>query len=570
MRAKKYLFSTLKENPKHTDSISHKLMLRSGMIRQNSSGIYTWLPTGLRILKNVCKIIRTEIKKIHALEITMPILQPEFLWNLSNRKKIYGKELFEILDRKNNKFILGPTHEEIITNLIKNELQSYKQLPLLLYQIQTKFRDEIRPRCGVIRSREFIMKDAYSFHINSLSLNNTYNSMYNAYKNIFSNMKLKFHIVEADSNSMGGNQSHEFQALSKSGEDSIALSTKSNYAANIQVATYKTSTNKCQLLKISKKTNVPSTLLHHSNKCRSLKENTIKTILVKLKKNQEHNFVAILIRGDHEINAKKISNIDFISYPVVFASQKEILNITGTTLKFLGPIGLNLPIIADFSVISLKNFTIGSNTTGKYFNNVNWNQHLSIPQSFDIRNAVEGDISPDGMGTLKIKKSIEIGHIFQLGDKYSQTIGAQVQDRTGYKKFLKMGCYGIGITRTIAAIIEQNNDEKGIIWPISITPFQIAIIPINFYKSKIIQNESQIIYQILKNHNITTMLDDRNEHPGAMFSEMELIGIPYSIVISENLIKNNKVEYHNRYDGTKKIISKNEIIQFIIQTIKKY
>ncbi|XBC42496.1 MAG: proline--tRNA ligase [Buchnera aphidicola (Meitanaphis elongallis)] len=569
MRAKKYMFSTLKENPKDTNSISYQLMLRSGIIRRSSSGIYTWLPTGLRILKNINKIIRTEINKLNALEIKMPILQPETLWNLSNRKNAYGKELFKVSDRKNNTFILGPTHEEIITHLISNELKSYKQLPLLLYQIQTKFRDEIRPRCGTIRSREFVMKDAYSFHTNSSSLEDTYNLMYNTYKNIFLKMKLKFHIVEADSNSMGGTKSHEFQALSKNGEDSIVLSNKSNYSANIQVATYKKNIEQYKPFNVSRTIHSSNTFLNMSNKCFSSKENTIKTILVKLQENKKYKFIAILLRADHSINENKASKIDILPYPLTFASQKETLKITGTTLDFVGPIGLNLPIIADLSVITLKNFTIGSNITGKYFNNVNWNKDLLTPKSFDIRNVVEGDISPDGIGTLTIKKSIEIGHIFQLGKQYSKTIGAKIQDHTGHKKFLTMGCYGIGITRVIAAIIEQNHDAKGIIWPVSIAPFQVAIIPINFHKSKIVQYESQIIYHLFKNNNIKVILDDRNENPGTMFSEIELIGIPYSIIISEYLAKKNEVECHDRHYNTKKIVSKHKIIRLIKNKVQQ-
>ncbi|XBC44579.1 MAG: proline--tRNA ligase [Buchnera aphidicola (Schlechtendalia peitan)] len=566
MRAKKYLFSTLKEDPKHADSTSHKLMIRSGMIRQNASGIYTWLPTGLRILNNVNKIIREEINKLNALEIKMPILQSETLWNLSNRKNTYGKELFQILDRKNNTFILGPTHEEIITSLIRNELKSYKQLPLLLYQIQTKFRDEIRPRCGVVRSREFIMKDAYSFHINSSSLQNTYSLIYNVYKNIFSKMKLNFHIVEADSSSMGGEKSHEFQALSNSGEDVIALSTKSNYAANIQIATSIRKFKKSTLNTIIEPNNL-KIFPQISSECSVPNTNTIKTILVKYNNHKQYRFIAILIRGDHTINEKKLSKVNIISNPVIFASKKEIFSITGTISDFVGPIGLNLPIIADYSVLSLKNFTIGSNITGKYFNNVNWNEHLSFPQGFDIRNVIEGDISPDGIGILKIVKSIEIGHIFQLGNKYSKIIQAQVQDKTGHRKFLKMGCYGIGVTRTIAAIIEQNNDKKGIIWPVSIAPFKIAIIPINFYKSKIVQHESQCLYHWFKKNHIAVILDDRNEHPGKMLSEIELIGIPYSIIINENLLKQNKVEYRSRRKNIKTTVSKDQIIHLIFDKI---
>ncbi|XBC41466.1 MAG: proline--tRNA ligase [Buchnera aphidicola (Nurudea yanoniella)] len=560
MLAKNYLFSTLKEHPKNTNSISHTLMLRAGIIRQHASGIYIWLPTGIRVLNNINKIIRKEMNNLNALEIKMPILQSEDLWNLSNRNNIYGLELFKILDRKKSKFVLGPTHEELITHLISHELQSYKQLPLLLYQIQTKFRDEIRPRSGAIRSREFIMKDAYSFHIDSSSFKKTYNLIYNAYKKIFLKMKLKFYIVEADSGSMGGTKSHEFQALSKNGEDNIVLSTQSNYAANLQIATYQIKSQENNKLNIPQKNFLLKKCSYISEKCNTSKTNTIKTILIKTKNKK---FIAILIRGDHTINEYKLSKINTIMYPIRLASKQEILNITGTTLEFIGPIGLNIPIIADFSVIPLKNFTIGSNITGKYLHNMNWNKNLSIPKSFDIRNVVKHDTSPDGKGELKIKKSIEIAHIFQLGNKYSKILKAQVRDKSGCKKYLKMGCYGIGITRLISSIIEQHNDEKGIIWPTSIAPFQVAIIPINFYKFKKVQHESQVIYNNFKKNNIEVILDNRNNYIGAMLSEIELIGIPNIIVIHENLIKDDKVEYYNRLTNKKEIISKNIISQLI-------
>lgn len=564
MLAKNYLFSTLKENPKNTNSISHTLMLRAGLIRQHASGIYTWLPTGIRILNNVNKIIRQEMNKLNALEIKMPILQSENLWNLSNRNNIYGLELFKILDRKKSKFILGPTHEELITNFISHELKSYKQLPLLLYQIQTKFRDEIRPRCGVIRSREFIMKDGYSFHTNVESLQNTYDLIQDTYKNIFLKMNLKFHIVKADSGTIGGVKSHEFQALSENGEDIIALSNKSNYAANIQVATYKIESKNNSVLNTFKNNSLSKTSLYISKKCNLLNKNTIKTILIKFKKNK---FLAILIRGDFTINETKLLNTNVISPPIKLASKEEILDITGTTHEFIGPIGLNIPVIADFSVISLENFTIGSNITGKFLNNVNWNKDLDIPKSFDIRNVVKNDISPDGKGKLKIKKSIEIAHIFQLGEKYSRIMKAEIRDQTGHKKFLKMGCYGIGITRTISSVIEQHNDTKGIIWPISIAPFQVAIIPINLYKSKKVQQESQMIYHKLRKNNIEVILNDKDECPGIMFSKMELIGIPYNIIISENLIKDGKVEYHDRSKNKREIVLKSIIISILVQKI---
>ncbi|AAO26952.1 prolyl-tRNA synthetase [Buchnera aphidicola str. Bp (Baizongia pistaciae)] len=574
MQARKYLFSTLKETPHNSDCISHALMLRAGIIRQNTSGTYIWLPTGLRILKKVIRIIKNEMKQCGAMEIAMPFLQKKNLWDLSKRVITYGQELFQVTDRTNKKFILGPTHEEMITYFIKNELQSYKQLPLILYQIQTKFRDEIRPRFGIIRTKEFMMKDAYSFHINMLSLEKTYNLMYQTYIKIFKKMKLKFYAVEADSGLMGGLKSHEFQAPSNTGEDVIVLSTQSNYLANIQVATsiqnnhIKYSTNNYfKKIKILRNNNDIYKKL--SNTPNFKKSNTIKTILVKTKNFSKHLFVAILIREDHTINEYKLSKINEIEYPLIFASKQEILNVTGTTKDFIGPINLDFPVIADFSVINLENFTIGSNITNKYFNNMNWNKDISIPQTYDIRYVLEGDPSPDGAGELKMQKSIEIAHIFQLGKKYSKIMNVKIQNKIGKKDTLIMGCYGIGITRIIAAIIEQNNDKNGIIWPDSIAPFTIAIIPVCFHKSTLVKQQSEKIYNFCKKNNIDALLDDRKQNLSITLSEIELIGIPYSIIISEKLLKNDMVEYRERHKNVKKIINKNHVFKIILNNSLK-
>ena len=569
MRAKKYLFSTLKEIPNNSDCTSHILMLRAGIIRQSTSGTYIWLPTGLRILKKVINIIRKEMEKCEAMEISKPFLQKKKIWDISKRFNEYGKELFQIKDRNNKKFILGPTYEEFITCFMKNEIQSYKQLPLILYQIQTKFRDEIRPRFGTIRTKEFIMKDAYSFHLDSTSLEKTYTIIYNAYVRIFQKMKLKFYAVKADSGIMGGIKSHEFQAPSSNGENTIVISTKSNYATNIQVEN--TITSQTQKSTIDNHhfefTKILSTHEKISKKLstipNSLRANFIKTILIKTKKNSKYSFLALLIQGNQVIDEKKISKINIISNPLKFASNEEILSITGTTSKFIGPINLNLPILADYSIANLKNFTIGSNITNQYFNNMNWNKDISFPKIYDIRYILENRFNPNDTGELKIKNSIEIAHIFQIGKKYSKIMNMKVQNEIGKKQVLTMGCYGIGIARTISAVIEQNHDQNGIIWPSSIAPFEIAIIPINFYESKLVKIQSEKIYHFCKKHGIEVILDDRKNTLGTKLSEMELIGIPNSIIVSEKLLENNTIEYRQRHHREKKIITINEILKKI-------
>ncbi|XBC39942.1 MAG: proline--tRNA ligase [Buchnera aphidicola (Chaetogeoica yunlongensis)] len=574
MRAKKYLFSTLKETPHNSDCISHTLMIRAGIIRQNSSGTYIWLPTGIKILKKITNIIKKEMNQCGAMEISMPFLQKKDLWKISGRLKTYGKELFHILDRQNKEFVLGPTHEEIITCFMRNELKSYKQLPITLYQIQTKFRDEIRPRFGIIRTKEFLMKDAYSFHLNSNSLKITYNKIYKIYKKIFKQMQLKFHVVAADSGLMGGKISHEFQAPAIHGENTIVHSTQSNYAANLQSATStknKSTTKNLityDLNSIIKIINTQeNTLTKLSNTPNSLNNNFVKTILVKANKNSNYSFLALLIRGDYSINEYKLSKIKEIFIPITFASNEQILKITGSKKKFISPINLKIPIIADFSVMNLKNFTIGSNIENQYFNHMNWHKNISKPKMFyDIRYVTHGDPSPDGKGTLVLRNSIEIAHIFQLGKTYSKTMNMQIQDTTGDKKNITMGCYGIGITRILAAIIEQNHDQYGIIFPKNISPFQIAIIPINFYKSKLVKKNSKNIYYFCKKNNIEVILDDREKSFGEIISEIELIGIPHSIIISEKLLRNNIVEYRTRCDNSKKFFNINNILKIILET----
>ncbi|ANZ22462.1 proline--tRNA ligase [Buchnera aphidicola (Diuraphis noxia)] len=572
MRTSQYLLSTLKDKPYDAKIISHQLMIRSGMIRQLSSGLYIWLPIGIRVIKKIKKIITKEMQKIKALEIHMPIVQPESLWKKSGRLNVYGEELLKFYDRRQHQFILGPTNEEVATDFVKKEIHSYKELPLIIYQIQTKFRDEIRPRFGVIRAREFIMKDAYSFHIDKDCLRKTYDIFYQSYINIFKKMQLNFCIVKANSGSMGGNFSHEFQAFSKNGEDEIAFSENKLYSSNMNTAQSmetinflknKNTIHTRQKIKNSQKSRIISHALTTPIK------KQIKTILVKTKEHDTNLVAALLIRRDHELNLFKLENLAIFQKPLVFLNEKEIISLTGVSSKFVGPIGLKIPIVADISTINMKNFTIGANVDDQFFVNVNWNIDLPIPIVQDIRKVTKEDLSPNGEGYLNIKKSIEIGHIFQIDRKYSKSMQASVKLKNGKKENMYMGCYGIGITRTIAAIIEQNHDENGIIWPSVIAPFEVAILPININKSNKIKNISNFLYENFKNRKIDVIIDDRNERPGIMFNKIDLIGIPHQVIISENSVANQNVEYRRRKDKKFILININCIIDFISNQLKK-
>lgn len=569
MRTSKYLLSTLKNIPSDTEVISHTLMMRSGMIRKLTSGIYTWLPTGLRVLKKIENIIREEMNKIGAIEIAMSMIQPANLWEKSGRLKKYGIELLKFTDRNQQKFVLGPTHEEVITNLIRNEIHSYKNLPLNIFQIQNKFRDEMRPRFGVMRSREFMMKDAYSFHDSQESLQKTYNDTYQAYKNIFNRMKLNFYVVEADNGSIGGSKSHEFQALSNNGEDCIAFSTKSDYAANIDLVNITENTEE-KLKSPTKKIEqiIVPYIDYLFNKLNFSKTKIIKTLLVKGIKNNK-SIVALLIRSDHTLNRLKAEKIDIVAKPLTFLSDEEVYNIFSVKPDYLGPIKLDIPIIADFTVSKMHDFICGANSNNKYYIGVNWKRDLPLSHTADLRNVVEGDLSPDDKGTLQIKKSIEIGHIFQLGTEYSKSMDAKVQNKHGHLEYIQMGCYGIGVTRIIAACIEQMHDHKGIIWPLEISPFELAIIPINFHKSDHIKQISEQIYHTLSHKGVDVILDDRKEYLGVMLSDIELIGIPHILVIGNNYIENEIIEYKSRANNQKSFLKKYEIIDFVLNVLEK-
>lgn len=563
MRTSKFLLATLRETPAEAEVISHKLMLRAGMIRKLAAGIYTWLPLGLRVLKKIENIIREEMARINALEILMPAIQPAELWVESERWDAYGDQLLKIKDRHKHKFCFGPTHEEVITHLARNELRSYKQLPITLYQIQTKFRDEIRPRFGVMRGREFLMKDAYSFHLDEESLKKTYDNMYEAYSRIFSRLGLKFRAVLADTGDIGGDKSHEFQVLAHSGEDLIAYSDESDYAANIETATslanpisIQTSGNQMQEVTTPKQRtvcDVAEFLKINSNR-------VLKTLIVK---GSEAEWVGLVLRGDHELNEIKAAKVLQVAAPLTFINPDEFLDVIGCEAGSIGPVGLKIPIIADHDAIGVKDFVCGANKNDKHLINVNWQRDLPVPQIADIRKVQEGDLSPDGKGKLRFARGIEVGQVFQLGKKYSKAMHATVLNETGKAIEMQMGCYGIGVSRTVAAAIEQNNDERGIIWPDPIAPFQIVLIPMSLHKSYRVREACEKIYKQLFDAGFDVLFDDRKERAGVLFADMDLIGVPHRIIISESGLDNGTVEYKTRSGVTTENVQISNINSFI-------
>lgn len=571
MRTSKYLLSTLKETPADAEVISHQLMLRAGMIRKVAAGLYTWLPTGYRVLKKVENIVREEMNKAGAIEVLMPVVQPADIWQESGRWEQYGPELLRIKDRGDRDFVLGPTHEEVITDLLRNEVSSYKQLPLNVYQIQTKFRDEVRPRFGVMRSREFIMKDAYSFHTSQESLQETYDDMYKAYSAVFNRAGLNFRAVRADTGSIGGNWSHEFQVLADSGEDDIVFSTESDYAANIEMAQALAPTqSRSAPTKAMELVDTPNakTIDELVAQFNLPIEKTVKTLMVKATKESGHQLVALLVRGDHTLNEIKAEKIDIVASPLEFATEDEIRAIVNAGPGSLGPVNLNMPIIIDRDVAVMSDFSAGANIDHKHYFNINWERDVALPRIEDIRNVVEGDISPDGKGTLQIKRGIEVGHIFQLGTKYSQAMKATVQGEDGQNHVMIMGCYGIGVSRIVAAAIEQCHDDRGIIWPDAIAPFTVAIIPMNMHKSEKVQATAEKLYADLQSAGIEVLFDDRKERPGVMFADAELIGIPHTFVIGERNLENGEVEYKHRAGGEKTLVKIDELMTFIKERLQ--
>ncbi|BCU56900.1 proline--tRNA ligase [Enterobacter kobei] len=571
MRTSQYLLSTLKETPADAEVISHQLMLRAGMIRKLASGLYTWLPTGLRVLKKVENIVREEMNNAGAIEVSMPVVQPADLWVESGRWEQYGPELLRFVDRGERPFVLGPTHEEVITDLIRNELSSYKQLPLNFFQIQTKFRDEVRPRFGVMRSREFLMKDAYSFHTSQESLQETYDAMYAAYSKIFSRMGLDFRAVQADTGSIGGSASHEFQVLAQSGEDDVIFSDSSDFAANIEFAealapkepraaatqemTLVDTPNAKTIAELVEQFNLPI-------------EKTVKTLLVKAVEGSSSPLIALLVRGDHELNEVKAEKLPQVASPLTFASEEEIRALVKAGPGSLGPVNLPVPVVIDRTVAAMSDFSAGANIDGKHYFGINWDRDVATPEVADLRNVVAGDPSPDGKGTLLIKRGIEVGHIFQLGTKYSEALKASVQGEDGRNVTLTMGCYGIGVTRVVAAAIEQNHDERGIVWPDAIAPFQVAILPMNMHKSFRVQELAEKLYSELRAQGIEVLMDDRKERPGVMFADMELIGIPHTIVIGDRNLDSDEIEYKYRRNGEKQMIKTGDILPYLVKAIK--
>ena len=565
MRVSKYLLSTQKETPANAEVISHQLMLRAGMIRRNASGLYSYLPTGLRVLRKVEAIVREEMNKAGAIEILMPMVQPADLWVETGRWDKFGPELLRFKDRHSRDFVLGPTHEEVITDLIRKEVSSYKQLPLNLYQIQTKFRDEVRPRFGVMRSREFLMKDAYSFHLDVDTMNETYEAMYQAYSNILSRMGLAFRPVLADTGSIGGSMSHEFHVLAQSGEDLIAYSTGSDYAANIEKAESPMPTETrgaaTEALRLVDTPNA-KTIAELVEQFGLDITKTVKTLIVK-GATEAAPLVALIVRGDHELNEIKADKLDLVASPLEFAPEALIRDAIGAGPGSLGPVGLNMPIIIDHSVSVMSDFAAGANVDDKHYFGINWERDLPLAQAADIRNVVEGEPTPDGLGTYAMARGIEVGHIFQLGTNYSKSMNATVLDENGKSQVLLMGCYGVGVSRIVAAAIEQNFDDRGIVWPEAIAPFNVGILPMNMHKSHRVTDIAEQLYKDLSAAGIDVLLDDRKERPGVMFADMELIGIPHTVVIGDRNIDAGVFEYKNRRTGEKQDVPFDQIVDFL-------
>lgn len=574
MRTSNFLLSTLKETPADAEIISHQLMLRAGMIRKVAAGLYNWLPVGLRVLRKVENIVREEMNKAGGQEVLMPAVQPAELWKESGRWEMYGGELLRMQDRHGRDFCFGPTHEEVITSLISNEIRSYKQLPANFYQIQTKFRDERRPRFGVMRAREFIMKDAYSFHLDQASLQQTYEVMFDTYTNIFTRLGLGFRAVEADTGSIGGNTSHEFHVLADSGEDAIAVCDKYDYTANVELAEAlpvggKRPAPSKELVKVD--TPNQTTIADVSAFLEAPVETTVKTLVVH---GADEGLVALVLRGDHELNELKAEKHPLVATPLVWASDEEIKQAVDCMPGSIGTVDLALPVIADHSAANLADYVCGANTEGVHFTGVNWGRDCAEPEVFDLRTVIEGDIcaratDKDTDSTLSITRGIEVGHIFQLGTKYSEAMNATCLDNNGKAVIMPMGCYGVGVSRIVASAIEQNHDARGIIWPDSMAPFQVVITPIAYNKSEQVKNVCDELYNALTDAGIEVLLDDRNERPGIMFADADLIGIPHRVVIGEKSLAKDQIEYKNRRSDSPEDVPQNGIIEFLLARVLK-
>ncbi len=568
MRVSEFPLSTLKETPSDAEVISHQLMLRAGMIQRLAAGIYSWMPLGLRVLRRVEQIVREEMDAAGALELLMPAVQPAELWHESGRWQAYGPELLRLNDRHAREFCFGPTHEEVITDIARRELRSYRQLPVNYYQIQTKFRDEIRPRFGVMRAREFIMKDAYSFHVDQASLQQTYERMHAAYSRVFERCGLRFRAVAADSGAIGGAVSHEFMVLADSGEDAIAFSDGSDYAANVETAealapaaTRPAPTEAMRLVDTPDAKTIQQLVDVHGLPV----EKTVKTLVVAAAEESDAQLVALLVRGDHELNAIKAEKLPQVAAPLRFASEAEIRAAIGAGPGSLGPVELPIPCIVDRTVALMSDFGAGANVDDKHHFGINWERDVPLPEVADLRNVQPGDPSPDGNGALAIARGIEVGHIFQLGDKYSRAMGATVLDEAGREQVMAMGCYGIGISRIVAAAIEQNNDERGIVWPAPLAPFQVALLPMNLAKSHRVREAAEALHEQLVAAGIDVLFDDRGVRPGVMFADAELIGLPHRVVVGEKGLDRGVVEYRGRRDEAATDVPLDAIVAFLAE-----
>ena len=561
MRLSRYHLATVKEVPADAEIISHKLMLRAGMIRKLASGIYTWAPLGLRVLRKVEAIVREEMNRAGAIEMLMPSIQPQELWEETGRWEKFGGQLLKIKDRKDAGYCYGPTHEEVVTDFARNELKSYKQLPINFYQIQTKFRDEIRPRFGIMRAREFLMKDAYSFHADAESLATEYRNMYDTYTRIFSRLGLRFRAVDADTGAIGGSASHEFHVLADSGEDAIVFSSASDYAANMEKAIALAPTGTRAQAGAPLRTIDTPTQKTIDEVCALLAvepRQCIKTIIVR----GTEGLVALCVRGDHEVNEIKAARLDEMPGESKLADEAEIVRAIGCKPGFIGPVGLpqSIPVIVDRDAALLADFVCGANADGKHLGGANWERDARITRIVDLRKVVEGDASPDGKGTLGIARGIEVGHVFQLGEKYAKALGATVLDDQGKARVMSMGCYGIGVSRIVAAAIEQNHDETGIIWPQAMAPWQVVICPINMAQSAAVREEAERLHDELEARGIDVLLDDRGLRPGAMFADSELIGIPHRIVIGDRGLASGSYEYRRRGESENRSLSRDELL----------
>ncbi|HKC15460.1 MAG TPA: proline--tRNA ligase [Steroidobacteraceae bacterium] len=546
MRLSQYPINTTKETPAEAEVLSHQLMLRAGLVRRVAAGIYSWLPFGLRVLRKVEAIVREEMDRAGALELLMPAIQPAELWQESHRWSEYGPELLRVQDRHERQFVFGPTHEEVITDIARRELRSYRQLPVNFYQIQTKFRDEVRPRFGVMRAREFIMKDAYSFHLDEASLRAGYAAMREAYTRMFTRMQLNFRAVQADSGAIGGNVSEEFQVLADSGEDAIAISDSDGFASNVELAPAAPPTGPRPAARASLEevaTPGMKTIAAVSAFLGTPPGQCLKTLLVD---GADGGAVALVLRGDHELNALKARNLPGVANPLRMAGAATIQAASGGEAGYLGPRGLNCPIYADHAALHTVDFVCGANAPDLHLRGVNWGRDLPEPMAADLRNVVDGDASPSGHGRLKIVRGIEVGHIFQLGSKYSTAMNATVLDESGKAVTVLMGCYGIGVTRIVAAAIEQNHDERGIIWPAPLAPFHVALIPLNLQKSTQVRSAADALYAALGAAGIEVLYDDRDARPGVKFADAELLGIPHRLVLGERGLEAGTCEYRHR------------------------